>query len=77
MRVQIKLYGDMVKYAPGEENVFSLSFSSPVTANQVLDHLAIPEDKPYTVLLNGRRVDPSQAIQEGSTLVILPEISGG
>lgn len=77
MKIQVKLYGDMVKFGQAGENVFSLTLSSPAVVRDVLNHLNIPDDYPSTILVNGRRTDLSKSIKPNSTLVIMPEISGG
>ena len=77
MDIQIKLYGDLVKYAPGKENVFIMTLPPPVTIASVLADLNLSAEQAFTVLLNGRREDPSMNIKPGSTLVLMPEISGG
>jgi len=57
MELEIKLFSDFKCYAPGSENVFSISISSGVTVADVLKALKIPGDVPKVTILNGRRAD--------------------
>ncbi len=77
MEIQVKLYGGLSQYAPGQQTNYTQALPSSATIKDFLTGLSIPENTPYTILMNGRRVDQSTLIQKASTLVLMPEISGG
>jgi molybdopterin converting factor small subunit len=76
MRVEVKLYGDLKKYAPGDRNQFSLSLAPRATLEDIYRMLAIPKGH-HVALINGRRSSSDAAVDDGDTLVLLPIIAGG
>ena len=76
MKISIKLYGDMKQYAPGDNNQFELIIEPGVTFKDILNLLTIPTAG-YVSLANGRRIGSEYSFNEGDTLVLFPEISGG
>ncbi|WP_363320951.1 MoaD/ThiS family protein [Desulfobacula sp.] len=76
MHINIKLYGAMKKYAPGDTTQFELIIESGASLKDILRLFSIPE-KGYVFLVNGRRIDKTSCFNEGDTLVLFPEISGG
>jgi sulfur carrier protein ThiS len=77
MELEIKLFSDFKCYAPGSENVFSISISSGVTVADALKALKIPGDIPKVTILNGRRADANTIIEPQSILVVFSPVSGG
>ncbi len=77
MEVKVKLYSEMKRYAPGEQTDFRLTFDSGATVGDALKRLKIPSTIQRVVLLNGKRVNVSTELDEQSTLVLFPPISGG
>ncbi|MCG8683679.1 MAG: MoaD/ThiS family protein [Desulfobacterales bacterium] len=76
MNINIKLYGNLKSFAPGENSQFSLTVEPGASLTSVLDLLNLP-DSGYTVLVNGRRKSLSSSLQDSDTLVLFPEICGG
>jgi hypothetical protein len=76
MRIDVKLYGDLKKYAPGHRNQFSLSLDPETTFGCVFRLLYIPIGDQVS-LINGRRSDPDAILTDGDTLVFMPQIPGG
>ena len=76
MRIDVKLYGDLKKYAPGDQTNFVLTLTPGATLGDVLKLLSIPEDRPVS-LINGRRATQSARFEGGDTLVVFPAITGG
>jgi molybdopterin converting factor small subunit len=76
MRIEVKLYGDLKKYAPGGSNQFSLSLDPGATLGCVNRMLSIPKGD-HVSLIIGRRSDQDATIADGDTLVFMPQISGG
>lgn len=76
MRIDIKLYGDLKKYAPGGPSQFSMTVPPGTTLADIHAMLAIPGDF-HISLINGRRTDGEARLHEGDTLVLMPPIAGG
>ena len=76
MRIEVKLYGDLKKYAPGDRNEFSLSLDTGATLGCVCSMLSIPKGD-HVSLINGRRSGHDAKLADGETLVFIPQISGG
>jgi molybdopterin converting factor small subunit len=76
MYINIKLYGDMKKYAPGDQNEFELLIDPGATFQDILNQFSI-QGKGYVSLVNGRRIDQTYRFNDKDTLVLFPEISGG
>lgn len=76
MRIKVKLYGDLKKYAPGGHNEFSMSLEQEATLSRVCKMLSIQKSN-HVLLINGRRPDQDEKLADGDTLVFMPQISGG
>ncbi len=76
MRIDIKLYGDLKKYAPSGLSQFSMTVPPGTTLAAIHAALAIPGDS-HISLINGRRADQKIAVEEGDTIVLMPPIAGG
>lgn len=78
MRVAIKLYSEMKRFAPGDTNEFSLELPSGATVAQVFDALGIDDYIPRFVLVDGMlRNEPEFPLADGCTIVMFPPVSGG
>jgi len=77
MELEIKLFSDLKRYAPGSKNVFSISITSGATVDDALKALKVPEDVPKVTILNGRRADTNTIIEPQSILVVFSSVSGG
>ena len=76
VKVVVKLYGHMKRYAPGDRAHFSLRLEPGATLGDVQGILSIPKGD-HTSLINGRRSSQDTKLVNGDTLVFLPSISGG
>jgi molybdopterin converting factor small subunit len=76
MQIEVKLYGDAKKHAPGEKAQFQMTLQPGATLKDALHALAIPSER-YTSLINGRRADDDVLLKDGDTLVSFPLVSGG
>ena len=76
MRVDVKLYGDLKKYAPADRNEFPMSLGPGATVGCVYDLLCM-QTADSVSLINGRRSDRDDTLADGDTLVFMPHISGG
>lgn len=76
MRIDIKLYGDLKKYAPSGASQFSMTVPPGTTLADFHAMLAIPAGA-HTSLINGRRADREARLEEGDTVVLMPPLAGG
>jgi molybdopterin converting factor small subunit len=76
MQIDVKLYGDLKKFAPGGRTNFVLTLNSGATLGDVLKMVSIPMDRCVS-LINGRRATTDAVIAESDILVLFPPISGG
>jgi len=73
----VKLYINLQKYAPTDENAFEMQLEFGGTVKAVLEVLKIPADEKTIVLVNGRHADESSPLKEKDTITLYSPISGG
>jgi sulfur carrier protein ThiS len=76
IEINVRLYGALKKYAPGDQTDFMLVLEPGTTLGDVLCKLSIPEDS-HVALVNGRRIANDVQFENGVTLVLFPPVSGG
>ena len=76
MQIDVKLYGDLKKFAPGRQTNFALTLNSGATLGDVLTMLSIPMDRCVS-LINGRRATIEAPVKASDILVLFPPVSGG
>jgi molybdopterin converting factor small subunit len=76
MQIDVKLYGDLKKYAAGGQTNFVLTLNSGATLGDALKMASIPMDRCVS-LINGRRATIEAPVKNGDILVLFPPISGG
>lgn len=76
MRIHVKLYGNLKKYAPGDRSEFELNLEPGTTIADIHNLLQILGGD-HVPLINGCRSDLQTKLKNGDTLVFLPPISGG
>lgn len=76
MRIDVKLYGELKKYAPGGQTQFRLTLQPGATLEAFLKQFFIPDGR-HVALINGRRATQATRFKDGDTLVLIPPISGG
>jgi molybdopterin converting factor small subunit len=77
MEIEVRLYNEFKRFAPGEQNVLSLTLPPGSTVAAARNRLNIPPEVKGTVLLNGRRATGETLLLDGSTLVFFSPVSGG
>jgi molybdopterin converting factor small subunit len=80
MRVRVKLYATLQKYAPTSTEVGE-PFDVELDGNTVLhlvEQLGIERESAHIVMVNGAQVDDfSQKLEADTLVVIFPPIGGG
>lgn len=77
MDVHVILYSDLKAFAPSGSGRFDLNLPPGATLGDALALINLPEKRPVTALINGRRAVPESRFGAGDTLIIFPEICGG
>jgi molybdopterin converting factor small subunit len=77
MLVQLKLFGGLQKYLPGEEMPHVAEVPHGATIADVLRTFRIPEEKPRILFVNGRHARPEHVLQENDVLAVFPPVAGG
>ncbi len=77
MRVEVRLFSVLRRYAPGGAEAFALDLGAGATLGQALARLDLPERVERVVLLNGRRADPSTPLADGDVVTVFPPVTGG
>lgn len=77
MRVEVRLYAMLRRYAPGEESPLMLTVAEGARVRSVLETLGIPDDEEKVMLLNGRPAAVDDPLREGDRLVLFPPVAGG
>lgn len=75
-KIEIRLYGTMAQFAPGDTETFFLTVAPGTALPEITRRLHLP-DFGYVLLVNGRRQPPSYCVKDRDILVLFPEICGG
>jgi molybdopterin converting factor small subunit len=73
---EVKLYGDMKRYAPNDGNEFVLTLDQGASLGDLLEMLAITTDRQVS-RINGRRASREARLNEDDTVVLFSPVSGG
>ena len=77
MDLEVRLYNDFKRFAPGKKHVFRMACAAGDTVGNVFNALNIPQDAQAVILLNGRRALMETPILPQSRLVVFAPVSGG
>ncbi|HEA67818.1 MAG TPA: MoaD/ThiS family protein [Desulfobacterales bacterium] len=76
MKIEVKLYGSLKKYAPEDKTNFSLTLTPGTTVEVAITELGIPPDA-HVSLINGRHATKETPLKNDVTLVLYPPVAGG
>jgi len=77
MKVHVKLYVNLKKYAPADDSSFEIQLESGARVETLLNILKIPPHEERIVLVNGRHSDDLSPLKEGDTVTLFSPLSGG
>lgn len=79
MEVEIRLFGGLEQFRPGARfgEPFCLALPPGACVRTLLEELGIPEEKAFSILVNGRQAAPEDALSPGDRVSIFPPIGGG
>jgi molybdopterin synthase sulfur carrier subunit len=77
MQVEVRLYANLRKYAPGRDPVLLMELAEGALVSDLLRTLRIGEDVEVVLLVNGRPGKREGALREGDRIVMFPPVAGG
>ncbi len=77
MRVHVKVFAGLRRFAPGGKSPFDLELEPGATVGDLLKRLGIPEDKPKILLVNGRHASLDRELSHGDEVSLFPPVAGG
>jgi molybdopterin converting factor small subunit len=79
MEIEVKLFATLRDYLPPGSSRFScrLGIAEATSIEEVLKRLAIPEDTPKIILVNGIHAGKGDTLKEGDVLSVFPPVAGG
>jgi sulfur carrier protein ThiS len=75
MRISLTLEAILAKYAP--ENPKAYEIPGPLTVEELIHHLGIPEDLVMFVIVNGQMAPLKARLQDNASVSMCPYICGG
>lgn len=79
MEITIELFATLTRFLPpgtqGKRTM--LCVPEGATVGQVLQRLGVPDDMPFTTLVNGRHSEADQVLRPGDRLTAFPPLAGG
>ena len=79
MEIEVRLFANLAEYGPpaARGGAARLELPEGATVRDLLSRLAIPDDTPRLLLVNGRDVDGSARLRAGDVVDVLPPLVGG
>ena len=75
VKIQLKLYATLRKFAPGDGDELDIEPGSSV--NDILKQLGIPDIEAKLIFINGKKVAIDAILKGGERLGIFPPVGGG
>ena len=75
--IQVKLFSTLRRFARGGDTQFELEWREGMRAQDVLDHLKIPETAERVILINSRYKREDAPLSPGDIVVLFPPMTGG
>jgi len=76
MRITIEILDGLRRFGPGAQRK-TLDVPDHATVGDALVSLGMDLGEPWNAALDGRLADPSDALHDGSRLIVFPAIDGG
>ena len=75
----MRLFANLARYLPpgSRGDAAELELPEGATVDQLQRRLAIPEDLPGLVLVNGREAPADRRLRGGDVVTIVPPLAGG
>lgn len=79
MKVNVKLYATLTKYAGGSimHDPLEVELPEASSLNELYDKLGIPRDEVKTAFVNSAMQSPDHRLSDGDEVGIFPPVGGG
>ncbi|MHB8764862.1 MAG: MoaD/ThiS family protein [Deferrisomatales bacterium] len=77
MRVRVRLFSVLRRYAPGGEETAAVELPAGARVADALAALAIPPEIERVVLVNGQHAPDEAALADGDEVTLFPPVAGG
>ncbi len=77
MRIILKLYGNLKKYAPERKERASIKLNSSTTIADLLSQLQVPNENVWMTVVNDQLVSESTRLHDGDVLEVFEPVGGG
>lgn len=77
IEVKVKLYGELEKYSPNQNEKFSVQLPDGACLKELLDFLKIPAHQVMLIIKNGIKAKEEDFLKSGDDIALLPIVGGG
>jgi sulfur-carrier protein len=79
VEIEVRLFANLAEYGPSAARGGAARLELPegATVRDLLSRLAIPDEAPRILLVNGRDVDATARLRAGDVVDVLPPLVGG
>ena len=79
MKIEVRLFADLADYRPpgARGDAATLDLPENATVADVVRRLALPDDLPRLMLVNGRDADAGHRLSPGDVVSLIPPLAGG
>ncbi len=77
MRVRARFFGDLKKFAPGDEDVVEADAPEGSTVADLVDILKVARGELWRASIDKQLVELDQVLREGDEVFLFPPIGGG
>lgn len=77
MRITVKLFTELRRYAPNDHGSFELDLPPESSVDMILDRLGVPPDLDLVISIGGELADRQTRLADGDTVVIFTPAEGG
>ncbi|MGE5141455.1 MAG: MoaD/ThiS family protein [Rudaea sp.] len=77
MRIIVRLYGNLRRYAGNRRDRTEMDVEEKITVRSLLNSLGVPENDWWMAAVNDRVVDAEETLNEGDLVEIFDPVGGG
>ncbi len=79
MKIDVRLFANLADYLPSgaHGDTATLDLPEGATVADVVRRLALPDDLPRLMLVNGRDADAGHRLSPGDVVSVIPPLAGG
>ena len=77
MRITIRLYGNLKRFAPQKKEIATLDVESGMTIRALLAQLGVPDELVWMCAVNDMTVDDTTLLHDGDVVEIFEPVGGG